>query len=67
MPNEKFIELEHACGYWIGWVNGVFVAIHQDLETLLDTLKIRLKYMCEQARDMYRSHWVQSKILSRGR
>ena len=39
MPNEKFIELEHACGYWIGWVDGVFVAIHQDLETLLDTLK----------------------------
>ena len=34
---------------------------------LFDTLKIRLKYMCEQARDMYRSHWVQSKILSRGR
>lgn len=39
MPNEKFIELEHACGYWIGWVDGVFVVIHQDLETLLKILK----------------------------
>lgn len=39
MKSEKFIELEHACGYWIGWVNGVFVAIHQDLETLLKILK----------------------------
>ena len=39
MPNEKFIELEHACGYWIGWVDGVFIAIHQDLKTLLNTLK----------------------------
>lgn len=39
MPSEKFIEIEHACGYWIGWVDGVFVAIHQDLKTLLKTLK----------------------------
>jgi hypothetical protein len=40
MKSEKFIELEHACGYWIGWVDGVFVAIHQDLKTLLKTLKL---------------------------
>lgn len=39
MKSEKFMELEYACGYWIGWVNGVFVAIHQDLKTLLKTLK----------------------------
>lgn len=39
MPPEKFIELECAHGYWIGWVDGVFVAIHQDLETLLKILK----------------------------
>lgn len=39
MPPEKLIELERAHGYWIGWVDGVFVAIHQDLETLLDTLQ----------------------------
>ena len=30
MPPEKLIELERAHGYWIGWVDGVFVAIHQN-------------------------------------
>lgn len=39
MPPEKLIELERAHGYWIGWVDGDFVAIHQDLETLLKILK----------------------------
>lgn len=39
MINEKLIEIEHACGYWICWVDG-FVAIHQDLKTLLKTLKL---------------------------
>lgn len=39
MPPEKLIELERAHGYWIGWVDVDFVAIHQDLETLLKILK----------------------------
>lgn len=39
MPPEKLIELERAHGYWIGWVDGDFVAIHQDLKVLLNTLK----------------------------
>lgn len=35
----KMIEIEYVHGFWAGWVDGQFVTIHRDLDSLMKILR----------------------------